>query len=109
MNSTQLKLLSKMKNLISNGQRRFEGRKDRDYLEDLLEIGITPEEAWKVILELNKNFYFPDPKPNYLVEGESLTFKREINGVLAYIKIKIDNNREDEVVCLSFHKDKKRR
>ena len=53
MNSTQIKLFSNMRKLISNGKRRFECRPDRDYVEDLLEIGITEEEAWNRILELN--------------------------------------------------------
>ena len=79
MNSTQIKLFSNMRKLISNGKRRFECRPDRDYVEDLLEIGITEEEAWRYILELNCHFYIPDSKPNYSRNGESLIFKREIN------------------------------
>ena len=110
MNGKQLKLFSKMRKLITLKQRRFEVRPDRDYVMDLLEIGITEEEAWNRILELNNNFYYIDPKPNYSVIGESLTFKREINEVMTYIKIKIEErNEQEEVVCLSFHKDGKRR
>lgn len=42
MNSEQNKLLTKMKNLIYNKKRIFQIRKDRNYLEDLSELGITP-------------------------------------------------------------------
>ena len=110
MNSQQIKLFYKMKKLIVSGKRRFISRKDRDYLKDLLEIGITEKEAWNNILLLNCYFYYPDPKPNYSTKGESLVFKKEINEIMKYIKLKIEiNNNGEEVVCLSFHKDNKRR
>lgn len=110
MNGAQLKLLSKMKKLITSNHKRFECRSDRDYVEDLLEIGITEEEAWNCILGLNLHFYVFDPKPNYSKDGESLVFKREVNEIMTYIKLKIEKNiGEEEVVCLSFHKDNDRR
>ncbi len=109
MNSTQIKLFSTMKKLIVLGNRRFVIRKDRDYLSDLLEIGITEEEAWNHILTLNKHFFYIDPKPIYAKSGEALIFIRDINEVTTYIKLKIENdNGKDEVVCLSFHKDNKK-
>ena len=104
MNQEQLKLLSKMKKLVSEGKRKFQIRKDRDYLKALAELEISEAEAWKIILSLNKNYYIPDSKPNYSRTGEALTFIRNINGKNAYIKLKIEqNNNVDETVCLSFH------
>lgn len=107
MNNDQLKILSKMKKLIKLGKRRFQTRRDRDYLQDLLELGISESEAWNVILELNKHFYFNDPKPSYYKNTDTLIFKKQINGVVAYIKLKIENNNNQEeiVVCISFHED----
>lgn len=106
MTSSQIKLLSKMKKLINVGKRRFEQRKDRDYVEDLLQIGLTEEEAWNSILQLSCNFYFADPKPDYYKSGELLTFKKRINDTIVYIKLKIEkSNKIEVVVCLSFHKD----
>lgn len=106
MNSNELKILSKMKKLIKQGKRRFSIRKDRDYLEDLLEIGISEAEAWNYILELNSHFYFSDPKPTYYKTNNLLIFKRKINGENVYIKLVIEkNDTEEETVCLSFHKD----
>lgn len=107
MNNDQLKILSKMKKLIKLGKRRFQIRRDRDYLLDLLELGISESEAWNVILELNKHFYFNDPKPSYYKNTDTLIFKKQINGVVAYIKLKIENNNNQEeiVVCISFHED----
>lgn len=107
MNNDQLKILSKMKKLIKLGKRRFQIRRDRDYLQDLLEPGISESEAWNVILELNKHFYFNDHKPSYYKNTDTLIFKKQINGVVAYIKLKIENNNNQEeiVVCISFHED----
>lgn len=110
MNNKQIQLFSRMKKLINQNKRRFQPRKDRDYVLDLLDIGITEEEAWECILRLNKNFFFIDPKPSYSSDENSLIFKREINEVNAYIKLKIENNSgEEETVCLSFHRDYKKR
>lgn len=108
MNKDQIKLLTKIKKLVSSKSRRFEDRDDIDYLEELAILGISEEEAWNHILSLNVNFYFPDPKPNYYNDKNSLTFKKSINGKLAYIKVNIN---EDEVkaICWSFHEDRKER
>ena len=58
MNGTKLKQLSRMKELITLGKRRFQNRPDRDYLSDLVELGISEEEVWNYILLLNKIFIF---------------------------------------------------
>lgn len=105
MNVTQIKELSKIKKLVKLGKRKFVQRKDCDYLQDLLEIGITEEEAWNHVLYLNKNFWFIDPLPSYNKSSkDALVFKKQINGILVYIKIKIEN---EIVICLSFHKDRR--
>ena len=75
MNQQDVKYLGYIKNLVYLKKRRFEVRPDRDYLNDLLNLGITPLEAWEHILSLNKHLYFVDPKPNYFKDGKSLTFK----------------------------------
>lgn len=107
MTSSQLKVLSEIKKLVKLGKRKFAQRKDCDYLQDLLEIGITEEEAWNQVLYLNKNFWFIDPKPSYSKKSDdALLFKKQINGILVYIKIKIEIENDNEMaVCLSFHKD----
>lgn len=108
MTSEELKILSKMKQLVKAGKRRFQARHDRDYLQDLLELGLTEEAAWNEhILYLNTFFFYHDPKPNYFKEGICLIFKKSVNGILTYIKLKIENTTDgDEVVCISFHRDK---
>lgn len=106
MTNEQIRLLSKMKKLITQGKRRFILRKDRDYVESLSELGITEDEAWNYILRLNAYYYYYDYKPFYKKTSESLVFKMKINNNMAYIKLKIEKyNNEEETVCLSFHKD----
>ena len=108
MTGEQLKLLTKMKKLITKGNKRFDKRKDRDYLEELLEIGITESLAWQEILTLSSYNYVPDYKPFYLKSENSLVFKKDINGNRVYIKLKIEEyNNKEMTVCLSFHIDYK--
>lgn len=108
MNRDDIILLTKMKRLIKLGRRRFLIRKDRDYISDLLELGISEEEAWNEhILFLNSNYYFVDSLPFYLCKNNVLIFKKDINGIKAYIKLKLETNGEESAVCVSFHKDYK--
>jgi len=104
MNSDQLKELSRIKKLVTENKKRFANRFDRDYIEDLLELGITEEEAWQHILSLNQHSYVPDAKPNYSVGHSALVFNKPVNGKMAYIKIKIEKYDGEEAVCISFHK-----
>lgn len=110
MNPEQQILLSKMKRLIKNKRCRFEKRKDRDYNDDLYEIGITEHDAWyKHIIYLQEANYVIDYKPIYYKDKNSLVFKKRINNIIVYIKLKIEINKEtnEECVCLSFHKDRR--
>jgi len=108
MTGEQLKLLTKMKKLITKGNKKFINRRDRDYLEELLEIGITESVAWQEILTLSSYNYVPDYKPFYLKSDSSLVFKKDINGNRVYIKLKIEEyNNKEMTVCLSFHIDYK--
>ena len=106
MTGKQLKLLSQMKKLIQNGKRRFANRFDRNYIQELLDIGITEDEAWREMLTLSSINYIVDYKPIYAKSNNTLTFKKEIKGYLVYIKLTIEEyNNEEETVCLSFHID----
>lgn len=109
MTDEQLKQLAKMKKLINQGCKRFLCRKDRDCIQELLDIGITEEMAWSEILTLAAHNYVCDYNPFYSKRGEdALTFKKVINGYKVYIKIKIEKyNSKDATVCLSFHIDYK--
>ncbi len=103
MTGEQLRLLNYMKKLIREGKMKFEDRADRDYQKDLFEIGITEHEAWfKHIIYLRAYDYIPDYRPYYRSGGDALIFKKSINGIIVYIKLKLE---EGKTVCLSFHRD----
>ncbi len=104
MNSNQIKLLNKMKKLITNGKCRFKIRRNRDTVSDITSLGISVEEAWNIISELNCNFYYFDARPVYGQSKNSLTFLRTINSQDVYIKLVLEEDEDGEVVvCWSFH------
>lgn len=106
MNNAQLVLLARMKSLIKRGKRRFANRSDRNFVNDLLELGLSEKEAWLQILYLKPVDYFLDLKPIYFQTNNTLVFKKRINNKTVYIKITLKNYEKDDVcVCLSFHKD----
>ena len=108
MTSEQIKLLAKMKKLISIGKRQFACRKDRDYNQELLDIELTESEAWEEILTLSSYNYYPDYKQFSSTEKDALVFKKYIKGHMVYIKLKLEiYNRDEITVCLSFHIDYK--
>ncbi|MDR6120620.1 hypothetical protein QFZ87_000217 [Bacillus sp. SLBN-46] len=105
--------LREAKQLISRGKKDFikrtydhpSGRKVK-WIEALLEIGLTSvHQCWDEALKLTPNDYVDGPcvdndRPQ---DGKVIwIFKKEVNGVLTYIKMKIDHR---GCVCLSFHKD----
>ena len=107
MTGEQVKLLAKMKKLINKGCKKFACRRDRDYIQELLDIGISESVAWQEILTLSSNNYYPDHKL-FSADEDALIFKKYINSHIVYIKIKIEQyNNNEMVVCLSFHIDHK--
>lgn len=107
MNGDQIRLLSEIKKLIKLNKKHFKSRNDRNYLEDLLNLGLTEEEAWQHIYYLKPQFYFVDPEPIFSKSlKKCLTFKKLINNKIACIKLCIDDDTV-ETECWSFHEDKK--
>lgn len=99
--------MSRIKKLINQGYKKFACRHDRDYIQDLLDIGISEEMAWMEILTLSAQNYVYDYKPFYAkYSDDALVFKKIINGYKVYIKLKIEEDNNNEMtVCLSFHID----
>jgi len=72
----------------------------------LEDFGITPLEAWKYIMGLQKQFNIRDDYQDYRETKDTYVFKREINGTEAYIKVQISRESSGEmVICISFHKN----
>lgn len=105
--------LSEAKQFISEGKRDFikrtynhpSGEKIR-WMQALLDIGLTNvEQVWNETLGLTPRDYMDGPVTDNDRPGDGKViwiFKKNINGVRTYIKIKIDHR---GCVCLSFHKD----
>lgn len=100
--------LTRMKKCVNNHQRRFSNRtyNGLSYTQVLInDFNITVKEAWDVILTLHKGHFCVDEKPDYYGDNNTYVFKREVNSVMAYIKLKIEIRNDEQVVCISFHKD----
>ncbi|OLS39154.1 hypothetical protein [Bacillus sp. MRMR6] len=112
-NINAIAFLREAKQLISIGKKDFiprtyshpSGSKVK-WKEALLHIGLTqPNQVWDEVLKLTPSDYIDGPcidndRPN---DGKTIwIFKKEVNGFLTYIKMKIDHR---GCVCLSFHED----
>ncbi len=96
--------LERAKDLISRGQYDFVPR--RKNMHDLAVHGLTITDAKDEILELTVADYYKGPKQDFERSGEIWEFKKHIDDVRFYVKIKIDRiNGKDILKCLSFHED----
>ncbi len=107
MNVDEIKKLKKIKKLVSEGKRKFKQRNDRDYLVDLFNLGITEEEAWQKVLFFKPNAFFRDDSYDVTGEKDALTFHWLINGKVAYIKLNVEYDNDEEAVCWSFHENRR--
>ncbi|MFW6377683.1 MAG: hypothetical protein ACOCZ5_03455 [bacterium] len=104
--------LYKIQEMVRNKHRHFVQRNDYpdgNYIQQLAKLGITPSEAWNYILKLDESHYVDGPSIDVTCRTRSKekvvwTFKMEIDGNIAYIKLKDESERRG-CVCLSFHKD----
>lgn len=98
--------LAKAKKLISIGKYDFVPR--RKNMCALAQYGLTIADAKNEIFDLVVGDYYKGPKqdldPNR--QGEIWEFKKDIDGIKFYIKIKIVREKgEDILKCLGFHED----
>ena len=98
--------LEKAKKLISKNKYDFVPR--RKNMQALAQHGLTVADAKAEILDLVVYDYYKGPKldldPNK--PGDIWEFKKQIDGKLFYVKVKIAQaNGEDILKCLGFHED----
>lgn len=99
-----MSLLEKTKKLISSNKFDFVPR--RKNLQSLAKHGLTIKDAKDEILDLVISNYYKGPKNDFDRPGEIWEFKKEIDGTLFYIKIKIAIECGTEIVkCIGFHDD----
>ena len=98
--------LERVKNLIAAGKYDFVPR--RKNMQALAQYGLTIIDAKNEILGLVVGDYYKGPKqdldPNR--PGDIWEFKKNIDGIIFYVKIKIvQENGEDILKCIGFHED----
>lgn len=98
--------LAKIKALLSAGKYDFVPR--RKNMQALAQHGLTITDAKNEILGLVVGDYYKGPKrdfdPNH--PGDIWEFKKSIDGIQFYVKIKIvKETGEDILKCLGFHED----
>ena len=99
-----MSLLEKTKKLISS--KKFDFVPRRKNLQSLAKHGLTIKDAKDEILDLVISNYSKGPKNDFDRPGEIWEFKKEIDGTLFYIKIKIAIECGTEIVkCIGFHDD----
>lgn len=105
-NSDIITVLEKAKKLISEGKYDFVPR--RKNMQALAQHGLTITDAKEEILGLLVSDYYKGPKKDFDKNrpGDIWEFKKEIDGILFYVKFKIvQENNEDVLKCLGFHED----
>ncbi len=96
--------LENAKNLIASGKYDFVPR--RKNMQALAQHGLTIKDAKEEIFELVVGDYYKGPKQDFERPGEIWEFKKKVDGIQFYIKIKIvEENGEEILKCLGFHDD----
>lgn len=107
-------ILMQIKQYVSEGKREFVTRnyelpngEKKSYMDELLELGIrNVQTAWSEILTLKPKHFEDGPINDYDNPNDKdiWIFKKKINNVTTYIKLKVNEQRG--TVCISFHKDR---
>lgn len=98
--------LSEIKALLSAGKYDFVPR--RKNMQALAQHGLTIIDAKHEILGLVVDDYYKGPKQDLNPDhpGDIWEFKKNIDGIQFYVKVKIaKENGEDVLKCLGFHED----
>lgn len=98
--------LTSVKKLLSAGEYEFVPR--RKNMQALAQHGLTIADAKDKILGLVAGDYYKGPKPDLDQNrpGDIWEFKKAIDGMIFYVKLKIVQEEGKEILrCLSFHED----
>ena len=98
--------LARVKKLVSAGKYDFVPR--RKNMQSLAQHGLTPIDAKNESIGRVVGDYYKGPKQDFDPKrpGDIWEFKKDVDDVQFYVKIKIvQENGEDIVKCLGFHED----
>lgn len=93
--------LSEVKELISNGS----ARSTITAQQFAHELGFTRTEIMDTVLSLEKGDFFHSINERANHKSWQDVYKKEVRGILLYIKLKIASVGDREVVILSFKRD----
>ena len=96
--------LVRVKKLLSEGKYDFVPR--RKNMQDLARYGLTITDAKNEILGLVADDYYKGPKRDLDANrpGDIWEFKKHIDGIVFYVKLKIVRENGQEILkCISFH------
>lgn len=105
-NSDIAAYLAEVKRLLSAGKYDFVPR--RKNMQALAKHGLTITDAKNEILGLVVGDYYKGPKQDHDPDrsGDIWEFKKEIDGMQFYVKVKIiRENGENILKCIGFHED----
>ncbi len=98
--------LLQMRNLIQSRNYDFVPRKKN--MQALIDCGMTIKDAKEELLNLTVTDYYKGPKRDFDHNrpGDIWEFKKKIDELKIYIKVKIVHENNKKVLrCLAFHKD----
>ena len=96
--------LEEAKKLVVSGKYDFVPR--RKNMQSLARYGLTIADAKEEILGLVISDYYKGPKQDFDRPGVIWEFKKNIDGIQFYVKIKIVQENEEKLLkCLGFHED----
>ncbi len=73
-------------------------------IQAIIDLGMTLEEVGLEISTLSVGNYRSGPEPDSTVQGDVLTFLKQIRGQEVYIKLKLSEDKRDSMVrVVSFH------
>lgn len=98
--------LEKAKTLISACKYDFVPRKKN--MQSLARYGLTIIDAKNEIIDLVVGDYYKGPKQDLDLNrpGEIWEFKKNVDGIIFYVKVKIVTENGEEILkCIGFHED----
>lgn len=102
-----ISFLQKMKKLVSEGNFLLANRKKN--LDSLAQHGFTINDLKNALFDLCVKDYYAGPESDDdYSQGEIWMFIKKIDKINFYIKLKLEETENDEIIiCISFHESKK--
>jgi len=99
------RFLQQVQAAIESGNKQILDRRYK-YISTLAQLGITNEDVWDDIYNLSsKDIWIKDNDDNSQFPGIVWITKKVLHGELIYIKLKIKNSPQGQLLVMSYHID----